>query len=186
MSIGLDNLKHLVVLMMENRSFDHMLGGLKAVNPNIDGLTGNESNPDTTGATVKVQASADYQGQLDPDPNHDFDTVDQQIFNGGTASMMQGFIASYYQQQQNVQQSRKILLLCAGEAADPDHPGARVRGLQSVVRVNPGPDPVQSRLRALRDVVRQCGHEPVLCQHDLQEHLLAGHRRRQERQALLL
>ena len=25
---GLDNLKHLVVLMMENRSFDHMLGGL--------------------------------------------------------------------------------------------------------------------------------------------------------------
>ena len=26
---GLDNLKHIVVLMMENRSFDHMLGYLK-------------------------------------------------------------------------------------------------------------------------------------------------------------
>jgi phospholipase C len=26
---GLDNLKHIVVLMMENRSFDHMLGDLK-------------------------------------------------------------------------------------------------------------------------------------------------------------
>ena len=29
MSQGLDNLEHIVVLMMENRSFDHMLGGLK-------------------------------------------------------------------------------------------------------------------------------------------------------------
>ena len=37
MSVGLDNLKHLVVLMMENRSFDHMLGGLKAVNPTSTG-----------------------------------------------------------------------------------------------------------------------------------------------------
>ena len=29
---GLAALKHLVVLMMENRSFDHMLGGLNGVN----------------------------------------------------------------------------------------------------------------------------------------------------------
>jgi phospholipase C len=34
---GLDNLKHLVVLMMENRSFDHMLGGLWKENNAIDG-----------------------------------------------------------------------------------------------------------------------------------------------------
>ena len=37
MPTGLDQLKHIVVLMMENRSFDHMLGSLKAVNPAIDG-----------------------------------------------------------------------------------------------------------------------------------------------------
>jgi len=30
MPTGLDNLKHIVVLMMENRSFDHMLGSLAA------------------------------------------------------------------------------------------------------------------------------------------------------------
>ena len=54
MSQGLDNLKHIVVLMMENRSFDHMLGALRKTNPKINGLTGNESNPDTTGANVKV------------------------------------------------------------------------------------------------------------------------------------
>ena len=37
MATGLDQLKHIVVLMMENRSFDHMLGSLKADNPAIDG-----------------------------------------------------------------------------------------------------------------------------------------------------
>jgi phospholipase C len=35
MSKGLDNLKHIVVLMMENRSFDHMLGFLKKENPDV-------------------------------------------------------------------------------------------------------------------------------------------------------
>lgn len=57
--MGTDNLKHLVVLMMENRSFDHMLGGLSLVvenrrkkYPGINGLTANESNPDTEGTNV--------------------------------------------------------------------------------------------------------------------------------------
>ena len=38
MSKGLDDLKHIVVLMMENRSFDHMLGGLKKKFPKISGV----------------------------------------------------------------------------------------------------------------------------------------------------
>ena len=46
--------QHIVVLMMENRSFDHMLGGLKAAIPAVDGLTGTETNPDTKGAPVQV------------------------------------------------------------------------------------------------------------------------------------
>ena len=106
---GLDSLKHLVVLMMENRSFDHMLGSLKAFNSSIDGLTGSESNPDTSGAVIKVQDRALYQSQLDPDPGHDFVDVDQQIFNGGTTPAMQGFIASYFRKRQDVKQSRKIM-----------------------------------------------------------------------------
>ena len=106
---GLDSLKHVVVLMMENRSFDHLLGSLKAVDPRIDGLTGDESNPDTNGTLVKVSAQAQYQSQLDPDPNHDFAPVNQQIFNGGTAPTMQGFIASYFEQRRDVKHSRKIM-----------------------------------------------------------------------------
>jgi phospholipase C len=106
---GLDNLRHLVVLMMENRSFDHMLGSLKAVDPRIDGLTGTESNPDTTNTAITVQSLAEYQGQLDPDPNHSFPAVDQQIFNGGTTPTMKGFIKSYFQERRDVSHSQKIM-----------------------------------------------------------------------------
>jgi phospholipase C len=115
MSLGLDRLRHVVVLMMENRSFDHMLGGLKAVDPRIDGLSGHESNPDTTGALVNVAAKAAYQGQLTPDPNHDFAAVHQQIFDAGLAPTMQGFVRSYYEQQRNVKQSRKIMYYFASD-----------------------------------------------------------------------
>jgi len=106
---GLDNLKHLVVLMMENRSFDHMLGGMFQENNAIDGLRGTESNPDTTGRIVKVQPKAQYQSQLTPDPDHDFAPVDLQIFNGGAAPTMQGFITSYFNKRRDVEHSRQIM-----------------------------------------------------------------------------
>jgi phospholipase C len=118
---GLDNLKHIVVLMMENRSFDHMLGGLSLVMENgkkkyplINGLTGNESNPDTKGAVVKVQPNAKFQGQLDPDPDHHFPGVDLQIF-GGTppgpvrVANMQGFVKDYFTQTNDVNRSHNIM-----------------------------------------------------------------------------
>jgi phospholipase C len=106
---GLDNLKHIVVLMMENRSFDHMLGGLKAKDARIDGLTGAETNPDTTGAAAQVQPTAEFQSQLDPDPDHHFPAVNLQIFNGGAAPNMQGFVKSYFHQRQDVAHSQKIM-----------------------------------------------------------------------------
>jgi phospholipase C len=111
---GIQALQHVVVLMMENRSFDHMLGALKAKNPEVDGLTGTESNPDTTGAQVVVQPLAEYQSQLDPDPNHHFAAVNLQIFGDPThgpplPASMQGFVKSYFNQQQNVAHSHEIL-----------------------------------------------------------------------------
>jgi phospholipase C len=119
MPLGLDNLKHIVVLMMENRSFDHMLGDLKKQNPTIDGLTGNEFNPDTAGTQIKVSRQAEFQGQLDPDPDHHFPGVDLQIFGGqqgdNRQANMQGFIQSYYQQQRNINQSHKIMYYFAQE-----------------------------------------------------------------------
>src|SRR3982751_1052233 len=102
MPIGFDALKHVVVLMMENRSFDHLLGGLKAQDPRIDGLTGAEANLDTTGRPAPSTADAAFQGQLDPDPNHHFAGVDLQIFDGdmspGRTATMGGFVKSYFTQ----------------------------------------------------------------------------------------
>ena len=110
---GLDKLKHIVVLMMENRSFDHMLGELKDVDSRIDGLTGNEFNLDTAGRQVFAEPKAQFQGQLNPDPDHHFAAVDLQIFNGDTAAhrvpTMQGFSKSYFNQRRDVAHSRKIM-----------------------------------------------------------------------------
>jgi phospholipase C len=111
---GIQALKHVVVLMMENRSFDHMLGALMATHPGIDGLTGHETNPDTAGAVARVQPLAEYQSQLDPDPNHHFAAVNLQIFNdtqhgSPLPPTMQGFVKSYFNQQQNTQHSHDIL-----------------------------------------------------------------------------
>ena len=54
-------INHVVVLMLENRSFDHMLGYLYSAQGNVspsgqpfEGLTGSESCPDGKGGTVNV------------------------------------------------------------------------------------------------------------------------------------
>jgi phospholipase C len=117
---GLDNLKHIVVLMMENRSFDHMLGALMKTNRKINGLTGNESNPDTQGAAVKVQPNAEFQSQLDPDPDHHFPGVDLQIYGGqpqgpNRVANMQGFVKDYFTQTNNVNRSHNIMYYFAPE-----------------------------------------------------------------------
>ena len=111
MAPGLDKLQHIVVLMMENRSFDHMLGSLKAVNPAIDGVTPDLSNPDTNGNPVKAQALAEFQAQLQPDPDHHFPAVDLQIFGDdpNRVANMQGFVKSYFNQQRDVGHSQKIM-----------------------------------------------------------------------------
>ena len=110
---GLDKLKHIVVLMLENRSFDHMLGGLKSVDPRIDGLDGTEFNLDTKGKKAPVKSQAAYQGQLDPDPDHHFEGVDLQLFDGNMApdrvATMGGFVKSYFNIRRDVGHSRQIM-----------------------------------------------------------------------------
>jgi phospholipase C len=120
MPAGLDRLKHIVVLMMSGRSFDHMLGALSLVTengqkkyPKINGLTGNEANPDTKGAMVRVQPDAQFQSQLDPDPDHHFPGVDLQIFGGqqgeGRVANMQGFVKDYFTQTNDVNRSHNVM-----------------------------------------------------------------------------
>jgi phospholipase C len=104
---ALGNIKHVIVLMLENRSFDHMLGFLKKLNPDIRGcLPGAEgcSNPmDPTvqdSPSVTVDDSAVY---VQVDPHHSISWTTEQIYGytkgttppEGAAALMNGFIKAY-------------------------------------------------------------------------------------------
>ena len=85
----LDNLKkieHIVVLVMENRSFDHMLGYLKleGSRPEVDGLTAGMSNK-FGNKTFPVRLLTKTSFEDGQDPCHEGDCVDAQLagHNGG-------------------------------------------------------------------------------------------------------
>jgi len=78
-------IKYYVVLMLENRSFDHMLGFLKRFNPNINGLTGTESNPlnpaDPSTGSITVSDDAEYVTSVDP--SHSVNGTTMQLWGVG-------------------------------------------------------------------------------------------------------
>jgi phospholipase C len=78
-----DKIEHVVVLMMENRSFDHMLGFV----PGVGDLTGTESCPSPWG-DVPVSPTADYVLPVGPDHTHL--GILSQLANGNT-----GFVTAY-------------------------------------------------------------------------------------------
>jgi phospholipase C len=70
---------HIVVVMMENRSFDHMLGWL----PGTDGKQAGLSYLDSSGVSHATYPLApDYQGCGHPDPDHSYEGGRVQ-YNGG-------------------------------------------------------------------------------------------------------
>ena len=87
-------IEHLVVLMMENRSYDHMLGYL----PNGHGLTGEEynlvdpANPESE--KVYVSNASDYVTL--PNPAHDVVSIEKQVYGDVgkivTPAPMSGFV----------------------------------------------------------------------------------------------
>ena len=93
--------KHLVVLMMENRSFDHMLGYLKSAAYPIEGLDGDETNPaEDEGPPIRVSPNARSINDLNPDPAHEFPDINVQIFGNPAGrdegqDKMQGFVQNY-------------------------------------------------------------------------------------------
>ena len=84
-------IEHIFVLMLENRSFDHMLGfsGIRGTDARtgqrttINGLRGKESNltdPDDLHTKVEVNTPAEYAlSEEDRDPGHEFDDVFLQV-----------------------------------------------------------------------------------------------------------
>lgn len=93
-------IKTIVVLVLENRSFDHMIGWMKnAVNPNINGVTGKECNPVLTqepnsngqdrGRSICFTDNAQF---VDLDPDHSFEGIKQQVFGLDPIPSMTGFV----------------------------------------------------------------------------------------------
>ena len=87
-------IKNIVILVLENRSFDHVLGWMKrSINPSIDGLTGAECNHAIAGNTSSPSVCvSDNAGFILPDPPHSFSAVKTQIYGSGDSPSMSGFL----------------------------------------------------------------------------------------------
>src|SRR6185503_11159385 len=84
MTTPLDTFEHVVVLMLENRSFDNILGYLyqNGVPPGkqFAGVVGdNLTNPDENGNPVPVSIGTDFH-QPYPDPGEEFDHITAQLY----------------------------------------------------------------------------------------------------------
>jgi phospholipase C len=86
----LAHVETIVVLCMENRSFDHYFGSLRLAErrADIDGLTGAESNPTTAGTPVAVHPFDDYTPE---DPPHSWDACHAQWNDGAN----DGFVRAH-------------------------------------------------------------------------------------------
>lgn len=75
-------IKTVVVLVQENRSFDHMLGWMNTLNQEINGPTGNESNPlpASDSNSENIIFFGDKSLYVDPDPGHSIQDIFEQIF----------------------------------------------------------------------------------------------------------
>jgi phospholipase C len=95
----LDRIEHIVVVMLENRSFDHMLGYLSLPSAlggrdrgDVDGLTGPDTNFNMHAGTrypIHHLGQTEFTGETE-DPDHSGASVDEQLANGG-----QGFVDNF-------------------------------------------------------------------------------------------
>ncbi|HVN27806.1 MAG TPA: alkaline phosphatase family protein, partial [Candidatus Binataceae bacterium] len=99
---GLDTFDHVVVLMLENRSFDNLLGYLYAkgvpAGKQFEGLQGKQiSNPGLDDKLIEASPGGDFH-QPYPDPGEEFEHVTYQLFGSETAAgtpEMRGFVRDY-------------------------------------------------------------------------------------------
>jgi phospholipase C len=111
---GLESIDHVILLMLENRSFDHLLGYLYPRSGDFDGLGGTESNLDLAGNAVSVypitpENEKAYYYPL-ANPTEGFVATNEQLFSSATApangkAANDGFVTSF-----------------ARELANPAHP----------------------------------------------------------------
>jgi len=105
----LQNIDHIVVLMLENRSLDSLLGALYPKSDSFAGLSGSEQNPGANGAPVVVWNSPGSDEATmripNPDPGELWTDINMQLFGNaaapapGATPTMAGFVKNYLAQQ---------------------------------------------------------------------------------------
>ena len=183
----LSSINHIVVLMFENRSFDHMLGFLYSDSGNespagqpFDGLTGTESNPDGSGKTVsvfKIKAT-DSNAYFMPgaDPGEGYTATNSQLFNATKAPVPpletnSGFVTDYaYTLRVAIEGARLVDPPRNGSARHHGnvHPGdvagavgtgAGLRGVRPMVQLCPHRNTPEPCVRLRRNVARTHGRQ---------------------------
>jgi phospholipase C len=97
---GLTSINHVVVVMMENRSFDHFLGWM----PGADGRQAGLTYFDAAGAPHATHRLApDYQGCAHPDPDHSYEGGRVEFDNGACDGWLRAgsndeYAIGYYEQ----------------------------------------------------------------------------------------
>jgi phospholipase C len=92
-------IEHVVVVMMENRSFDHLLGWM----PNANGVQAGLSYPDKNGNLQPTQHLTYYVGCSHPDPDHSYAGGRSEVDGGKMdgwlrTSSNDNFCIGYYEQ----------------------------------------------------------------------------------------
>ena len=167
-----DQIQHIFVLMLENRSFDHLLGfsgitGTDAVTglqTTVNGLSGTETNG-SNGTVGTVSHPAGY--AMVVDPGHDFTDVLCQLGGAGAqyasggqypAVDNSGFVASYARVCRNANQQRDVteILQCYSPEQLPVLKCAcsGVRGLRQLARIDAGSYVAQPYVRSCGIVCR--------------------------------
>ncbi|HEX7216263.1 MAG TPA: alkaline phosphatase family protein [Methylomirabilota bacterium] len=102
-------IRHVVVLMLENQSFDRLLGFVRLDDAaqRLDGLTGDETLPVTVGESGRMirlgRGTAPALHVTDPNPGHQFEDIAMQVFGrehvpDPPIPTMDGFLANYARQ----------------------------------------------------------------------------------------
>src|SRR5438552_2838800 len=101
---GLDAIDHLVILMLENRSFDQMLGMTYQGSATVSGLRGTEQNKDAGGNNLAVfpittdMENCDFYPLANPDEG--YEATNRQLFSTTEAPVPPnatntGFVTSF-------------------------------------------------------------------------------------------
>jgi phosphoesterase family protein len=155
-SANLEKVDHVVVVMLENRSFDHMLGylSLSGRRPDIDGLRPGLAN-EYQGRAYPVHHLDATAVQMDPD--HSSSAIDRQIAEGTMSGFVASAAATLAARGNGRRPGLRHGLLRRYRRAGLRPPGRTVRGLRPLVQLGARRHAAQPPVRLVRDGGREPG-----------------------------